>query len=129
MSPEARLCDICHTSFSPNKYSPRQKICSNPDCQKKRQHESMRVWREKNPNYFKYDESKGLEWLNTQRRRSKLWREKNPDKVKNYRQSHLPEYREYMRDYMRRYRERRRSLERPLFPPADSNPPQASAGS
>ena len=73
----------------------------------------MRVWREKNPNYFKYDESKGMEWLETQRRRSKVWREKNPDKVKEYRRTHLSEYREYMREYMHRYRERRKMLETP----------------
>ena len=125
MTMENRLCEICQASFSPNKYSPRQKICSNPECQKKRQHESMRLWREKNPNYFKYDESKGAEWLATQRRRSKLWREKYPDKVKNYRQTHLSEYREYMRDYMRRYRERRKSLEGPQANPAQDGGPAA----
>ena len=110
---ETRLCQICQTAFTPNKYSPRQKICSSPECQKKRQHESMRVWREKNPNYFKYDESKGVEWLETQRQRSKLWREKNPDKVKTYRQTHLSEYRQYMRDYMRQYREKKKMMEDP----------------
>ena len=104
---ESRLCSHCNTTFSPNKYSPRQKVCSNPECQKKRQLDSMRVWRKKNPNYFKYDESKGLDWLQMQRRRSKQWRDKNPDKVRSYRQSHNQEYRAYMRDYMRQYRQRR----------------------
>ena len=118
---ETRPCEICQTPFTPNKYSPRQKICSNPTCQKKRQHESMRVWRQKNPNYFKYDESKGMEWLETQRRRSKQWREKNPDKVKVYRESHLPEYRRYMREYMHRYRERKKALQPPPPPPATGN--------
>ncbi len=117
---ETRLCQICQTPFSPNKYSPRQKICSSPECQKKRQHESMRQWREKNPNYFKYDESKGMEWLQTQRQRSKLWREKNPEKVKVYRQTHLSEYRQYMRDYMRQYRERKKMTDAPP-PSQDSN--------
>ncbi len=121
---EPRLCQICQTAFSPNKYSPRQKICSNPDCQKKRQHESMRVWREKNPNYFKYDESKGIEWLKTQRQRSKIWRESNPEKVKDYRQTHLTEYREYMRGYMRQYRERKKMLD---LPP--TNPDTGTASS
>ena len=124
---EPRPCEICQTSFTPNKYSPRQKICSSQDCQKKRQHESMRVWREKNPNYFKYDESKGMEWLETQRRRSKIWRQNNPDKVKVYRQTHLSEYRGYMRDYMRRYRERKKMLESPPSSSAQNNiPPLAT---
>ena len=101
---KARVCVYCGTSFSPNKYSPRQKVCSNPACQKKRQLESMKLWREKYPNYFKYDESKGPEWVSRQRQRSKVWREKNPDKVRLYRSAHLKEYREYMREYMQKYR-------------------------
>ena len=56
----------------------------------------------------KYDESKGMEWLEMQRRRSKLWRDKNPEKVRSYRQAHSDEYRSYMRQYMRQYRQKRR---------------------
>jgi hypothetical protein len=114
---ESRACFYCNTSFLPNKYSPRQKVCSNQECQKKRQLESMRAWRKKNPTYFKYDESKGSDWLQTQRRRSKLWRDKNPDKVRSYRQSHNQEYRTYMRSYMRQYRQRRSGAV-PDSPPA-----------
>lgn len=66
----------------------------------------MKLWRQKNPDYFKYDESKGLVWLETQRKRSKAWRVKNPQKVRAYRQSHYETYRAYMRDYMRRYRQK-----------------------
>ena len=64
-----RICIYCQQSFDPNKYSPRQKVCSKPECQHKRQLESMRDWRGKHPNYFKYDESKGEEWLKAQRER------------------------------------------------------------
>ena len=106
---ETRHCLFCNGSFNPNKYSPRQKVCSEPSCQKRRQLDSMKQWREQNPNYFKYDESKGLVWLEAQRKRSKIWREKNPDKVRLYRQAHHEEYRTYMRDYMRQYRQKRRS--------------------
>lgn len=102
---EQRACLYCNTLFTPNKYSPRQKVCSNPECQKRRQTDSMKDWRQKNPNYFKYDESKDPGWLETQRKRSKMWREKNPDKVRAYRQAHSEEYRSYMRDYMRKYRQ------------------------
>ena len=107
---EVRVCLYCQAAFTPNKYSPRQTICSGPDCQKKRQLESMKLWREKNPNYFKYDESKGLDWLEAQRKRSKLWREKNPDKVRSYRMMHSADYRQYMREYMRQYREKKRQI-------------------
>ncbi len=103
---EPRVCVNCQSSFVPNKYSPRQSVCSDPACQRKRQLESMRLWREKNPNYFKYDESKGAEWIQIQRKRSKEWRQKNPDKVRSYRSAHLEEYRSYMREYMRSYREK-----------------------
>ena len=106
---ESRSCLFCNTPFTPNKYSPRQKVCSSADCQKKRQLGSMQVWRKKNPNYFKYDESKGLEWLELQRKRSKLWRDKNPDKVRSYRVAHNQEYRQYMRDYMRQYRQKQKN--------------------
>jgi hypothetical protein len=108
---ETRNCEYCLLPFTPNKYSRRQKICSDPACQKKRQLESMRQWREKNPNYFKYDESKGLGWLETQRRRAKTWRQNNPDKLRVYRETHLAQYRSYMREYMRRYRAKKDSLD------------------
>ena len=68
----------------------------------------MRVWREQHPSYFKYDESKGSEWLDAQRKRSKDWRQRNPEKVRSYRQMHHEEYRLYMRDYMRRYRDKKK---------------------
>ncbi|MBI4432275.1 MAG: hypothetical protein HY592_02180 [Candidatus Omnitrophica bacterium] len=116
---ESRHCLYCHEAFTPNKYSPRQKVCSKPECQKKRQLDSMRGWRQKNPNYFRYDESKGLVWLETQRKRSRQWREKNPDKVRQYRQAHSSQYRQYMREYMRQYRQSKKKLN------AEPNPPSA----
>jgi len=102
-------CRYCGRPFEKNKYSPRQRVCSHPECQHTRQIDSMREWRKKHPNYFRYDESKGEEWLRTQRERSRVWRQRNPDKIRAYRQTHLQEYRSYMRDYMRRYREKKKS--------------------
>ncbi|MBF0253608.1 MAG: hypothetical protein HQL11_00545 [Candidatus Omnitrophica bacterium] len=101
-------CKYCQEPFERNKYSPRQKVCSKPECQRSRQLESMKDWRASHPNYFKYDESKGAEWLKTQRERSRVWRERNPEKIRAYRQSHLEEYRNYMREYMRKYRDRKK---------------------
>ena len=125
---ENKQCIYCHQPFQANKYSPRQKVCSRPECQHARQIESMRQWRERNPNYFKYDESKGQDWLNAQRERSRLWRQRNPDKIKQYRQTHLEVYREYMRDYMRRYRQKRKESGRPASggrPPLQTPPDNA----
>jgi len=122
---ENRNCIYCGAVFLPNKYAPKQKVCSNSECQKKRQLDSMKLWRQRNPNYFKYDESKGLAWLETQRRRSKIWREKNPDKVRLYRQNHVSEYRDYMREYMRRYRDKKKVTTQPGSdnPPLSNNTP------
>lgn len=103
-----RACIYCGDMFAPNKYSPKQTTCSKPDCQKKRQIESMKQWRQSHPNYFKFDETKSPEWIQKQRDRSKQWRQNNPEKVKAYRQGHLDEYRRYMRDYMRQYRQSKR---------------------
>ena len=106
---EQRFCVICNAAFAANKYSPRQKVCSKPECQRERQIRSMKEWRSAHPDYFKYDESKGESWLQAQRERSRSWRQNNPDKIRSYRQRHIDEYRGYMREYMRRYRQKRKS--------------------
>ena len=111
---------ICGEPFAPNKYSPRQQVCSKPECQRTRQIRSMKDWRGKHPDYFKYDESKGEDWLRVQRERSRNWRRSNPDKIRSYRQAHLDEYRSYMREYMRRYRQSRKG---PGGSPAQPTPP------
>lgn len=102
-------CLYCQQPFEQNKYSKRQKVCSKAECQHARQLASMKEWREKHPDYFKYDESKGEEWLKTQRERSRQWRQRNPDKIRTYRQTHLDDYRNYMREYMKKYRDRKRA--------------------
>lgn len=113
-------CIICKDPFERNKYSPRQKVCSKSECQHARQISSMKDWRVKHPDYFKYDESKGTEWLRTQRDRSKVWRQRNPDKIKAYRQSHLQDYRSYMRDYMKKYRENKKNQNNSSEPGSNS---------
>lgn len=127
-------CIICKEPFERNKYSPRQKVCSKAECQHARQISSMKEWRTKHPDYFKYDESKGEEWLRTQRDRSKVWRQRNPDKIKAYRQAHLQDYRSYMREYMKKYRENKKnkggasdSGENPGNPPVNPNPQDPSS--
>lgn len=110
---ESKACIFCHETFTPNKYSPKQTTCSNPECQKRRQLESMKQWRQSHPNYFKFDETKPAEWIQKQRERSKLWRQSNPDKVRAYRQVHLNDYRQYMREYMRQYRQNKKSGDEP----------------
>ncbi len=66
-----RTCIYCHRKFLPSRYRPDQKVCSSPECQRRRSTEyhkkkladdpvyreqcqdSQRKWRTKNPNYLK----------------------------------------------------------------------------
>ena len=54
---KVKRCDHCGTLFMPDKYHPRQRYCTDPDCAKDRRRaykrEYNKEWREKNPNYFK----------------------------------------------------------------------------
>ena len=52
--PEARKkpCRICRRWFRPDaRVGPRQRACSNPDCQKARRQQTQASWRGRNPGY------------------------------------------------------------------------------
>jgi len=106
--PEGRICPICKKWFIPNKYRPNQKVCSNLECQYKRQLENMKEWRDKNPNYFKYREVKDTTWKESCRDRARKWRRTHIEYLKLYRQEHKQAHREYMRKYMREYRKKKK---------------------
>ncbi|MFH1996815.1 MAG: hypothetical protein ABIJ27_07490 [Candidatus Omnitrophota bacterium] len=106
---EERLCSICGKSFIPNKYRPNQNVCSSLECQYQRQLNNMKRWREGNPNYFKYKESKDRSWKETCKQRSLEWRKKHLDYLKLYREEHRSRHRAYMREYMREYRKKKRA--------------------
>lgn len=97
-------CRICQNEFTPNKYHPNQQVCFQPVCQKARQLQNEKQWREKNPDYFK-SLGQGEHWKEVRHRYSKLWRETNKEYLKTYEKAHQDQRREYMRNYMRRYRE------------------------
>jgi len=103
-----RICEICGKSFMANKYRPNQKVCSSLECQYKRQLENMKMWRESNPNYFKYKESQDKSWKQACRERSLDWRRKHKEYLQLYREANKERHREYMRDYMRKYRQRKK---------------------
>lgn len=96
-----RICEKCNEQFIPNKYRRQQKVCSKPECQRKRQLDDMSLWREQNPNYFR--DAKIL-WRQLTRERARIWRQRNKRKQHLYRQTHKEDIRLYMREYMRRYR-------------------------
>lgn len=108
---EGRICPLCKKSFMPNKYRPNQKMCSNLECQYKRQLENMKSWRGKNPNYFKYREVKDTTWRETCRERARKWRHTHLEYLKLYRQEHRKAHRDYMKKYMREYRRKKREKE------------------
>lgn len=105
---EGRICSICKKSFLPNKYRPNQKICSNLECQYRRQLDNMKKWRDKNPHYFKYKEMRDVKWRELCRERARSWRQHHLEYLKLYRQEHREEHKEYMRKYMREYRKRKK---------------------
>jgi len=119
---EGRICPICKKGFIPNKYRPNQEICSNLECQYKRQLDNMKKWRDKNPHYFKYKEMRDVKWREVCRERAKRWRQRHLEYLKLYRQEHKEEHREYMRKYMREYR--RRKKEKMQKPPEANLSPQ-----
>jgi len=97
-------CLICQNEFTPSKYHPRQKVCSQPACQRARQLQNEREWRLRNPDYFKCLGQES-QWRQVRHSYSKLWRANHKDYLKTYEQNHKEQRKEYMRNYMRRYRE------------------------
>jgi len=104
---EERKCEICSKSFVANKYRPNQSVCSSVECQYQRQLANMAKWRGRNPNYFRYKETRDSSWRDTCRSRSLEWRKKHKEYLKLYRDAHKERHRNYMRDYMREYRKRK----------------------
>ncbi|MEI6631116.1 MAG: hypothetical protein WCL25_00685 [bacterium] len=97
------LCRICQKEFKPNKYRPKQQVCSRSECQKARQIQNLRDWRLKNPDYFKTLEQ-DASWRESRYRYSRLWKSAHKEYLKEYEGAHNPQRKEYMRDYMRQRR-------------------------
>lgn len=100
-----KVCELCGKEFTASKYRPNtQKICSDPECQRKRQLANMKTWRQRNPHYFKQDDTRNLYWRETYKSRIRKWRKEHPEYFKKYREKYKDRHTEYMREYMRRYR-------------------------
>jgi len=70
-----RRCKFCGQYFRPHpRLGDKQKSCQKQGCQKKRQWENLRSWRQRNPDYFRgrYSELKS-------------WREQNPGYQRQWR--------------------------------------------
>ncbi len=57
VSMKVKRCDHCGSLYMPDKFHPRQRFCTDPECVKDRRRaykrEYNKEWRQKNPNYFK----------------------------------------------------------------------------
>lgn len=94
-----RRCPYCHREFVPSPYCPGQRVCSDPECQRRRRREYHRKKLESDPEYRQIC-----------RDSRQKWRARNPDYQRRYRESHA-RYTEENRRKQRR-RDRRRSLNR-----------------
>ena len=74
----SRICPFCEQSFAPSLYHPRQLVCSNEPCQRKRRAAYHREKIVRDPAY-----------RDTCRNSQKKWREAHPDYVKSYRKIRL----------------------------------------
>ena len=110
---QGKICPICRKWFIPNKYRPnKQVVCSSIECQYQRQLKDMGKWRQRNPEYFNYRQTKDTSWKQTCRERALSWRRRHIEYLHLYRQQHKEDHRAYMREYMREWRKRRKEQTR-----------------
>lgn len=72
-----RKCPYCGAEFKPSRIHREQKVCSSPDCQRRRRADYHRRKLIKDPLYRALCEDS-----------QKTWKERNPDYMKQYRASH-----------------------------------------
>lgn len=72
-----RRCRYCQNPFQPSKFQPRQEVCSQPACQRRRRSDYHRAKIIADPEY-----------RDVCRDSTRKWREHNPDYWKQYRLSH-----------------------------------------
>jgi hypothetical protein len=102
-----KICKFCGNEFAPSKYRPNQEVCSEKECQYKRQLKNMGKWRDNNPDYFKYGENDNhgkKERSQKARGRARDWREKNKEYLTLYREQNKDRHKKYMKEYMKEYR-------------------------
>ena len=71
---EPKICPYCRESFVPSRYRPDQRVCSLPECQRRRRRDYHRRKLETDPVYRQVC-----------RDSRKKWRARNPDYQKTYR--------------------------------------------
>jgi hypothetical protein len=81
-----KRCVWCQTLFKPDPRSKgRQKYCSKPECQRKRQRQNERQWRLSNPECLAYQRQQSRQWHRTRPDYSRQRRAQNPEVVEQNR--------------------------------------------
>ena len=93
---EITLCAACGRKFQPRPQTPRQRFCSDPDCQRERKRRWQSDKLSTDPDY-----------RDNQARAQKAWNQRNPDYWREYRENHQA-YVERNRDEQRKRNHRRR---------------------
>ena len=92
---QRRRCAACGARFRPRPQVPKQRFCSQPDCQRERRRRWKRRKRQSDPDY-----------RDNQARAQRAWSERHQEYWREYRGSH-PEYRERNRQQQRERNARR----------------------
>ena len=92
----SRCCRYCQQIFQPSKYHPRQSVCSEPACQRRRRSEDHRERIRKDTAY-----------ASDVRASQKKWRQANPDYWERYRKDHSEATERNRRQQKRRDQKRR----------------------
>jgi hypothetical protein len=93
-----RRCRYCRQAFEPNRYHPRQQICTRPACQSQRRSDYHRQKIASDPVYQQI-------CLESPRK----WREEHPQYWKKYRQDHPEQVEQNRRQQRLRDQKRRRA--------------------
>ncbi len=81
-----RQCPYCGRSFSPSRFQPSQRVCSDPDCQKRRRAEARNRQLERDPEYRGVCVDSRRKWREAHPEYPRQWRATHPDYVKRNRQ-------------------------------------------
>jgi hypothetical protein len=93
---ESRCCLYCQSPFLPSRYRPRQRVCGQPECQRKRRADSRRQQLARDAEYRQVVHESQKQWWDEHPDYQKRRRKANPQVVERNRQ------RQHIRDQRRR---------------------------
>jgi hypothetical protein len=82
---QVRRCPYCQCSFVPSVYRPQQRVCSRPECQRRRQSDCHRQKLASDPEYRQVVRESQKQWWDEHPDYQKQYRRGNPQQVENNR--------------------------------------------